>query len=293
LQASAAIQRGRNQLRSRNINAPDAFGVRPQPGVGSITQIESTGRSVLDRVTVGFNYRIPQYRLFVVSNYTIASAKNDGDNPLSLPANSLDPNAEWGPSSQDVRHRFNTIFNFPLPWALRANVNANASSGSPYTITTGRDDNADGVTNDRPAGVGRNSVRGKARVELGMRVSRGVNFGGVPAGTQSQAGARPAGRAGGGAPAGGDVARQVGPGNGPPAGAGPPAGGGQGGGPGAGGPGAQSNQRFTVEFYAQAFNLLNRTNYLNYSGNLLSPLFLTPTSATQARRVEVGMQFRF
>ena len=43
----------------------------------------------------------------------------------------------------------------------------------------------------------------------------------------------------------------------------------------------------------QGFNILNRTNFVNFSGNLQSPFFGTPTSAAQARRVEVGMQFRF
>jgi hypothetical protein len=43
----------------------------------------------------------------------------------------------------------------------------------------------------------------------------------------------------------------------------------------------------------QATNLLNRTNYQNFSGNILSPFFGRPTSATQARRLELGMQFRF
>ena len=33
-----------------------------------------------------------------------------------------------------------------------------ANSGAPYSITTGRDDNRDGLANDRPAGVPRNSV---------------------------------------------------------------------------------------------------------------------------------------
>lgn len=48
-----------------------------------------------------------------------------------------------------------------------------------------------------------------------------------------------------------------------------------------------------MEFYAQAFNLLNRTNFGSFSGNQLSPFFGLPTSAAQARRLEVGMQFRF
>jgi len=54
-----------------------------------------------------------------------------------------------------------------------------------------------------------------------------------------------------------------------------------------------NDSRFRVEFYVQGFNVLNRTNFLNFSGNLQSPFFGTPTSATQARRVEVGMQVRF
>ena len=40
---------------------------------------------------------------------------------------------------------------------LNANINLNASTGTPYTITTGHDDNGDLVFNDRPAGVGRNT----------------------------------------------------------------------------------------------------------------------------------------
>ncbi|MGE0445142.1 MAG: carboxypeptidase regulatory-like domain-containing protein [Vicinamibacterales bacterium] len=259
LQASVAMQRGYNQMRSRNINAPNELGIRPQPEVGTITQIESTGRSNLDRATLGLNYRIPRYNVFMFTNYTLTSAKNHADNALTLPANSLDPDAEWGPSFQDVRHRFNAMVNVPLALGVRANLNVQASSAQPFNITTGRDDNADGVTNDRPAGVGRNSGRGAARVEMNLRVTRGFGFGDRAGGQQNQQG-------------GGPVA--AGPG-------------------GPGGPGGQNNERFRVEFYAQAFNLLNRTNYQSFSGNMLSSRFLQPTSAGQARRVEVGMQFRF
>ncbi len=285
VQASMAIQRGRHQLRSVNVNAPDAAGMRPQPAVGTITQIESTGRSTLDRFTVGANYRWPKYRVFFNSNYTLATTKNDTDNPLSLPSSSLNPDADWGPSSQDVRHRLFTMVNVPLPFAMRASVNAAASSAAPYTITTGRDDNADGVTNDRPAGVGRNSARGAARFEMSLRLTRGVGFGATAGGPQNQA----SGPGGGGPPPGGGPVVVQGP-----------AGGGPGPGPGDGGGGRffgigvpPVNKRFNVEFYVQAYNLLNRTNDQNFSGNLLSPFFGNATSASQARRIEVGMQFRF
>ena len=142
VQASFMLMRGRNQLRSRNVNAPDAFGVRPEPDVGTVTQIESTGRSATDRFNVNLNYRVPGRRTFMNVDYTWSSAKNHADNPLSLPADSLNPDAEWGPSSQDIRHRLNAMVNFGLPLGVRANIGGTAQSAAPYTITTGRDDNA-------------------------------------------------------------------------------------------------------------------------------------------------------
>jgi hypothetical protein len=208
-------------------------------------------------LNVGLNYRIPNRRMFFNTNYTLSSVQNHADNATSLPANSLDPDAEWGPSSQDIRHRFNAMFNFGLPYGVRANIGANASSAAPYTILTGRDDNRDGVVNDRPAGAGRNSERGAARWEMNTRLSRAFGFGGSRGGAQ---------------------AAQGGPGRG---------------GGGFFGPGGDANPRFSIEVYAQAFNLMNRTNFVNFSGSMLSPFFGTPTSAAQARRVEVGLQFRF
>ena len=268
LQASYLRIRGYNQLRSRNVNAPDAAGLRPEPNVGTVTQIESTGRLASDRINVNAMYRLPAQRMFLNIGYTWSRIRNHADSALSLPADSRNPDAEWGPAAQDVRHRVNTMFNFGLPLGLRANVGAVAQSAAPYTITTGRDDNQDGVNNDRPAGVGRNSERGAARFDMNVRLSRGFGFGGTREG-----------QGGGGGPV--------------IVGGGGPGGGGNGGGPGGGFGGGDGNQRFRVEFYVQGFNILNRTNFVNFSGNLQSPFFGTPTSAGQPRRVEVGMQFRF
>ena len=270
VQASFMRLVGRNQLRATNLNAPDAFGIRPEPLIGTVTQIESTGRSSTNRMNVNVNYR-PTPRTFINVGYTLSSVKNTGDNPLALPADSFNPNAEWGYSSQDVRHRLNAMFNVGLPFGVRGNLTANAQSASPYTITTGRDENRDGVSNDRPAGVDRNTARGAGRWEINTRLTRAVSFGGARAGQQ-----------------GGRAGEQLAPGQGG-------GGAGRAGGPGGGGGplGAAATQRFTVEFYAQAFNLLNHTNFVNFSGSQLSPFFGLPTSAGQARRLEVGMQFRF
>ena len=278
IQASYLFIRGRHQMRSRNVNAPDAFGVRPEPNIGSVTQLESSGRTSNDRLNLSVNYRVPAKRVFMNANYTLASIKNVADNPLTLPANSLDPDAEWGPASQDVRHRVNAMVTFPVWLGLRANINTNASSAPPYTITTGRDDNGDGVSNDRPPGGGRNGARGAARWELSTRITKAIGFGGLRGGGAGDRGAQAG-------PGGAPVAAQQRPG-------GPPRRPGAAGGPGFGA-GDPAEQRFSVEFYVQAFNVLNRINYVNFSGNLQSPFFGLPTSAAQARRVEVGTQFRF
>ena len=72
LQMSYQWQRGHDQLRSLNINAPDEFGVRPDPTAGTITQIESTGRMANDRVTLNANFRVPQHNIFFNVGYTLA-----------------------------------------------------------------------------------------------------------------------------------------------------------------------------------------------------------------------------
>jgi hypothetical protein len=282
LQTSYQRQRGYNQLRSRNVNAPDAFDVRPEPSVGTVTQIESTGRSNSDRLTVNANYRIPQRNIAFNIGYTLSQARNHANNATSLPANSLDPDADWGPSSQDIRHRLFTTVNYTFPFGVRANVTNQYSSAPPYTITTGSDNNRDGVSNDRPIGVGRNTERGASRLETNLRITRAFGFGsrgveGAPVG-----GGAGGGRVGGGGPGGGG---RPGGGGGRP--------GGDGGGPRGGGPGGNNNQRFNVDFYTQVSNLFNHVNYGTFSGNLRSSFFGRPTSAGQARRVEVGMQFRF
>jgi hypothetical protein len=55
----------------------------------------------------------------------------------------------------------------------------------------------------------------------------------------------------------------------------------------------QGAGRYSVELYAQAFNVLNHTNFVAYSGSLRSPFFGQPISAAPARRIEVGINFGF
>jgi hypothetical protein len=245
------------QLRGRNINAPEPDGTRPDPASGNIIEIRSVGISREDEVTVGGSLRLPWRGLFIASRYTYENERDDGDGPLWLPASNEAPD-EWGPSSDDVRHRV-SVFTAIEPFSnVRLGVNFRAESAPPYTIRTGRDDNGDTVFNDRPSGVGRNSARGEGQTRLDVRLAWRVGAG--------------APRAGGALPQRGE--------------------------PGRGGRGGRdgdwrARHLLLTELYVRASNVLNTVNPVRFSGVLTSPLFGQPTAARDARRFEVGARVMF
>ena len=76
-----------------------------------------------------------------------------------------------------ARNSFTGSLNAQLPLGLFLTASHQWSSGQPYTITTGRDDNYDGVTNDRPEGVARNSATGPGFQSTSFNISKAVYFG--------------------------------------------------------------------------------------------------------------------
>ena len=266
VQTTYMMQRGRDQFRSVNVNAPlDA--VRPDPTRGNVTELQSSGISDLDRFTINLNYAIPQKRFFAGGNYQLSRVKNFSDSAFVLPADNYNLGAEWGPSSRDARHRFFATVNMGLPKAMRLAVFAQGSSAPPYNITTGFDVNGDTLITDRPAGVTRNTARGAASLAMNIRLGKTFSFG-----PERQTDGMPQFRGGGG--------------------------GGRGG-PGGGGGGPMmmmndgGNNRYKMEFYVQAFNALNRANLQGFVGNLRSDFYGEATSAAAARRIEVGVNFGF
>src|SRR5262249_53156185 len=123
------------------------------------------------------NFAVPQKRVFVAANYTLARSLDDTDSPFGLPADNSNLGAERGPSSADARHRFMSMAHVPLGRGFRMATSIRAQSALPYNITTGRDDNGDTVSNDRPPGVGRNAGRGRGQIDIGARVSWTTGFG--------------------------------------------------------------------------------------------------------------------
>jgi hypothetical protein len=255
-------QRGVHLLHGHNLNAPvPGFG-RPDPTVGNITNIESSAYQSSHRLMIGVGPSKLVQGLFWNVNYLLMKNTNEADGPFSLPSNNSNLRADRGPAATDFRHLISGFVSKRLPHGFSMSTIFQATSALPYNITTGFDNNGDTVINDRPAGVGRNSARGATRWEIGSRLSWGKDFG-----PEQQQGV------------GGPQIRMVR----------------IGGGDGAAAPSlpGMANKKYRLEFYAQAFNLLNHANLGTFTGVETSPFFAHATNAQPPRRIEVGLRFNF
>jgi len=164
---------GVNLFRSRDANAPlpPLFGPRPDPNFSLVRQIESTGRQVGHSLELGLRGNITPYFIGMVQ-YVFGRHRNDTGGIATFPANSHDLTGEWGRADFDVRHRFNLLGTIKAGKYFNLGVALALNSGAPYTIITGRDDNNDSLTLERPAGVGRNTMEGPGNAQLDLRWSR-------------------------------------------------------------------------------------------------------------------------
>jgi hypothetical protein len=174
--------RGVGMFRSRDLNSPPPplYLERPNPAFSVLRQIESSGHLQGDALELMFRGNLTR-RFTGMVQYTLSRTWTDvpgnyagGTRSVginSFPANNYDLSGEWARADYDQRHRLNLLGAFKLGRLLNLGVGITAGSGMPYTMTTGRDDNRDGLANDRPAGVPRNSLQGPAFVELDLRWS--------------------------------------------------------------------------------------------------------------------------
>jgi hypothetical protein len=289
----------RRMLRSRNITAPDG-GERPRLRSDTVYQYESTGRFDQEQLILGLNSRTSR-TVTLFARYFLGRARSDTDGAGSFPADSNDLAAEYGPAALDVRHRFTLGGSVRLPGSVRVHPFVVYSSGAPFNITTGRDNNGDTLFTDRPAlatdpskpgvvqtpwglldpdpergqaTIARNRGRGPSFLVVNLRVGKTIGFGKRPEGRAPEGGDRPAPP--------GTSAPPIGPGrDGEGRGGGRRGrdGGDRGGGDRAGGDRAyrglreRSEGRVTLTFSLNAHNVLNHVNAGPPVGNLGSPLF--------------------
>ena len=161
--------RGSHQFRSRDGNAPTPpdFEARPDSRWSVLRWIESPARIESNLLEATVRGALAP-RIEGVAQYQFGKTRSDTGGLDSFPADSFSPAGEWGRADTDVRHRFNLAATAELHAWLNLGFFASLSSGPPFNITTGSDDNRDGLALDRPAGVVRNAgfAAGSAVIDL-------------------------------------------------------------------------------------------------------------------------------
>jgi hypothetical protein len=124
-----------------------------------------------------------RFSIFVVNaNYTYMHGMSDQEDrrggDIYFPVDNYNLHKEWG-NTVDPRHNFSSSVNARLPLDVYLTTVINARSGSFYNITTGKDDNKDGVINDRPPGVAKNSKVGPNYFDVSFNFSKAFELNGA------------------------------------------------------------------------------------------------------------------
>ena len=256
-----------NQQRGHNLNAP-VNGVRPNPAFTNIVEVDTDAGQRQNQLNNNLQVSLvapsaaanrprwnPRRTQFNVL-YLVGRVRNNTEGPFAPPATG-NLSDDWGTTHNQ---RVNFSVNSTALKNFTVNLTVTTQAGAPYTIRSGVDTNGDLIYNDRPAGVGRNTLRGQDQRNVNMFVNYSRLFGKRPEG-----------------PAGGGVvvtrAGEEGMANVAMA--------------------ALEDGRFRVNFIVQAINLTNHANYTGYIGTQNSQLYRQPTNVNNMRKIEFLMNFQF
>jgi hypothetical protein len=146
LVAEYLFARGVNLLRLRDVSDV-ASGIV----TGRTLEFESTGRSIQHELMIGVRGDIGA-RFSMYGNYRLGRKKADTGGPYTLPAESLDLAAEYGPSADDRRHQI--VAGATRQWlGVLIEPSATVMSRAPFNITTGHHNNGDTFFTDRPVSI--------------------------------------------------------------------------------------------------------------------------------------------
>jgi hypothetical protein len=121
-------------------------------------------------------------RFNLVANYTLAKAQTwgcvlgelfDYVNGVCDPLNAFGP-GDYGPSGEDVRHRFVLAGTVYIPGGLEVTTLTQAESARPFTITTADDSQRISV-NGKPTAL--DAFRGTPYIQVDLRITRPFKFG--------------------------------------------------------------------------------------------------------------------
>ena len=184
--------KGEHITRFTNRNDPllgspwsSGLGADGSNGIGTLTTVESSARSLYHGVTLGITKRPSRHLQFQV-NYTYSKDKSDDDNerdPFTFRyAKITDLAAEYGYSDRDQRHRVNSWLLWNAPMGFDVNMRYSYRSAQPLSITatgavanTPQDRiNPDGSVTQRNLGRKDNQFS-----SLDLRLTRPLPFGNV------------------------------------------------------------------------------------------------------------------
>ncbi len=144
-------------LRSRNVNSPmlsaessDTFSApRPFAPNLNIFEYQPSGRLAGPLTFLGVNHFGKRFSL--ISGYLYNGLRSDGETPDTFPQSSSTNRGDLARPSWLVTHNAFAVIIYSLPFHIASTTNLSLASGMPYDVTTGFDNNGDGVFNDRPA----------------------------------------------------------------------------------------------------------------------------------------------
>jgi hypothetical protein len=169
--------RGIDLFRSIDANAPlpPTYVARPNPRLGQVREIQSVGYQRSDAIEATLRGKVNRYFTGQLQ-YRLSKTDNNTSGITFFSANSYDPSAEWARSDNDRRHKFDLLGTSQPTRFFTLGVGLSVYSGLPVNVTTGRDDNGDGVVNDRPANVPRNSLHGPGLIDVDLNLSHDFVF---------------------------------------------------------------------------------------------------------------------
>jgi hypothetical protein len=194
--------------------------------------------------------------LTLFGGYLYMNLKTDADSPNVFPQSGAYGSSDWAMPSWQSRHRFYAGGFIRLPAKIELTFLSALTAGNSFDITTGMDNNQNGIFNDRPSVVSA-AFPGAIYSPYGYLNPFAVN-GNLP---------RNPGRLPASFLVDSGISRRFAFG--------------------------KNDQTRSLTVSLRGTNLTNHFNPSTVDGVLGSPLFLQPTSADPSRRIELGFRFSF
>ncbi len=264
-QANVFVAEAWDDLRSRNINAPIVTGAvanpllapRPLAANTNLFQFQQTGNLHGTVTFLGVDqHSFKRFGVFV--GYLHFDLVTDADTAANFPQSSYSDHGEFARASWESTHRIFAIGQINLPYKISMTSQFDAASGLPYDVTTGTDNNGDGIFNDRPSYASA-AGEGVYATHFGLLSTTAVN-GDLP----RNSGTMPVT-----VHLDGNLSRAFTIGS------------------------AKADRHETLTLNARSANLINHTNVTAVGTVVGSPTFTQSIAAETARRFELGARFTF